>query len=305
MANPRLKPFLTVSQLSKDSVTIGVTDRYRVQCPLSSEMHDEEPYPESLVTRLQELGLTVEDYDLWPDEDSRTLSYMALYSSLPVMDLAKIRGKPVVIIGCGGLGSRLALDLAALRVSDFTLIDTDVIDASNLPRMFFFTKNEIGKPKVKALKEQILRIHEEASVQAVQECAISWMDRNGKAIPEDAFVFLTADGEDGAFLSNLPDSMREAKASIMIAGYWESSAIIGPIFSGQTLSPKDFFLSTSRRTRRVRDFVPPSIGGLNSLISGIMQIEYFKFISGNSILSDHQMVLELHAMRLTKTRVGR
>lgn len=57
----------------------------------------------------------------------------------------------VVIIGAGGLGGPVGLYLAAAGLGEITIIDDDVIEASNLQRQVQFEEADIGMPKAKIM----------------------------------------------------------------------------------------------------------------------------------------------------------
>lgn len=61
----------------------------------------------------------------------------------------------VTVVGCGGIGSWVALDFALLGVPSLTLIDADRVEESNLNRTPF-KESHIGKPKAQALAELVL-----------------------------------------------------------------------------------------------------------------------------------------------------
>lgn len=61
---------------------------------------------------------------------------------------AKLRAARVLIVGAGGLGSPLALYLAAAGVGTLGLVDDDVVDLSNLQRQIAHTTDRLGQPKV-------------------------------------------------------------------------------------------------------------------------------------------------------------
>lgn len=83
-------------------------------------------------------------------------------------DLAKIRSLKVGIAGAGGLGSNCAMSLVRSGFSQLVIVDFDLVEASNLNRQFYFL-DQIGRPKVEALKENLMRINPELQIEAVQE----------------------------------------------------------------------------------------------------------------------------------------
>ena len=76
---------------------------------------------------------------------------------------SKLRDKVVGIAGCGGLGSNCAVALARVGVGKLIIADFDIVDQSNLNRQYFFS-DQVGMPKVHALKENIARIDQGISV---------------------------------------------------------------------------------------------------------------------------------------------
>jgi sulfur carrier protein ThiS adenylyltransferase len=71
---------------------------------------------------------------------------------------AALRGARVGIAGLGGLGSAVAVALARTGVGELLLVDFDVVEPSNLNRQQYFV-DQIGRPKVDALAENLRRIH--------------------------------------------------------------------------------------------------------------------------------------------------
>lgn len=82
---------------------------------------------------------------------------------------ARLADTHVGIVGCGGIGSLLAEELARLGVHAFTLIDPDVVEQSNLPRLYGAFDFHIGRPKVEVLEEHLWHINQELEVQSVQK----------------------------------------------------------------------------------------------------------------------------------------
>ena len=81
--------------------------------------------------------------------------------------LAKIQSIKVGIAGAGGLGSNCAVNLARLGFKKMVIVDYDRVEAANLNRQYYFF-DQIGKPKVEALRENLLRINPGLELAAIQ-----------------------------------------------------------------------------------------------------------------------------------------
>lgn len=78
--------------------------------------------------------------------------------------LQSLKSAMVGIAGCGGLGSAVAVSLARLGVGRLLLADYDVVEPSNLNRQQFFV-DQIGLPKVEALRDNLERMNPFVSVE--------------------------------------------------------------------------------------------------------------------------------------------
>src|SRR5664280_1261871 len=71
----------------------------------------------------------------------------------------KINNGKVLIVGAGGLGSPVALYLAAAGVGTIGLIDGDVVDRTNLQRQVIHFTPDLNKPKVQSAREKIEKMN--------------------------------------------------------------------------------------------------------------------------------------------------
>ena len=62
-------------------------------------------------------------------------------------DYLPLSGKCAAVIGCGGLGTNIAVHLAGMGIGRLILIDFDTVEASNLDRQFFYTPADVGEAK--------------------------------------------------------------------------------------------------------------------------------------------------------------
>jgi len=67
----------------------------------------------------------------------------------------KLKAASVLIVGAGGLGSPLALYLAAAGVGRLGLVDFDVVDESNLQRQVLYGTASVGLPKLDAARARL------------------------------------------------------------------------------------------------------------------------------------------------------
>jgi len=81
-------------------------------------------------------------------------------------EMEKIKSVRIGIAGAGGLGSNCAHFLVRCGFRNFILVDDDTVDGSNLNRQFFF-EDQVGKPKVFMLKENLLRIDPDLEIESV------------------------------------------------------------------------------------------------------------------------------------------
>lgn len=70
----------------------------------------------------------------------------------------------VAIVGLGGIGSIVALQLAHLGVGELILIDPDKVEESNLNRLLGVGPNDVGKPKVEVIADLIRHVAPSAKV---------------------------------------------------------------------------------------------------------------------------------------------
>ncbi len=67
----------------------------------------------------------------------------------------RLKAARVLCVGAGGLGSPLALYLAAAGVGTLGLVDFDVVDFTNLQRQIIHTTSDVGRPKLDSATEKI------------------------------------------------------------------------------------------------------------------------------------------------------
>lgn len=74
----------------------------------------------------------------------------------------------VLMLGAGGLGSPAALYLAAAGVGRIGIIDSDVVDRSNLQRQILHTDERVGTPKVQSAKASLTALNPDIQVETFE-----------------------------------------------------------------------------------------------------------------------------------------
>ena len=112
----------------------------------------------------------------------------------------KIKAASVLVIGTGGLGSPVALYLAAAGVGRIGLVDYDQVDSSNLQRQVIHGTSQLGELKVVSARQRMLDINPDIQVDIYNE---PFTSANAMQIAKDYDILI--DGTDNfptRYLSN-------------------------------------------------------------------------------------------------------
>lgn len=82
--------------------------------------------------------------------------------------IERLRGLRVILFGVGGVGSWCAEALIRSGVGSLTMVDPDVVVASNINRQLPATTLTLGEPKVEVMRRRLLEINPEADIRALQ-----------------------------------------------------------------------------------------------------------------------------------------
>jgi molybdopterin/thiamine biosynthesis adenylyltransferase/rhodanese-related sulfurtransferase len=103
----------------------------------------------------------------------------------------KLKKARVLTIGAGGLGSPLAMYLAAAGIGTIGIVDFDVVDESNLQRQIIHGTSDLGRPKLESARDRVQDINPNVKVETFGEPLSS---ENALEIFEDFDVIV--DGTD-------------------------------------------------------------------------------------------------------------
>ena len=103
----------------------------------------------------------------------------------------KLKNSRVLCIGAGGLGSPLALYLAAAGVGTLGILDFDVVDFSNLQRQVIHSEKTVGKSKVESARDRLLELNSDTNIVTYNE-----MLHSGNAMEIMGDYDMVVDGTD-------------------------------------------------------------------------------------------------------------
>ncbi|SOC56525.1 ThiF family adenylyltransferase [Ornithinimicrobium cerasi] len=102
-----------------------------------------------------------------PDLTSAQVSRYSRHLLVPGMGIVaqrRLLAARVAVVGAGGLGSPILAYLAAAGVGHLTVIDDDVVDATNLQRQVMHATADLGRPKVESAAEFVRGLNPDVGV---------------------------------------------------------------------------------------------------------------------------------------------
>lgn len=130
----------------------------------------------SAIAGMRELSLVEDaaDDDLLPlaerDRFDRQLRYFSEVDqgeATPSECQQRLRDSRVAVLGVGGLGGRVALELACCGVGELRLVDGDRVEVSNLDRQIQYAEADVGKRKVDATAARLRAFNSSIHVETV------------------------------------------------------------------------------------------------------------------------------------------
>src|SRR5215208_7391535 len=105
------------------------------------------PLPDLLAGRWADVSLTQPEFARY--------SRHVIMPEVGLDGQRKLKAARVLVIGTGGLGSPLALYLAAAGVGTLGLVDFDVVDVTNLQRQLLHGTRDVGRPKLDSARDRL------------------------------------------------------------------------------------------------------------------------------------------------------
>ena len=115
------------------------------------------------------MAIAMEHQSELTHEEIKRYSRHLLIPEVGLEGQQKLKASSVLVVGTGGLGSPVAMYLAAAGVGKIGLVDYDVVDYSNLQRQIIHGSATLGKLKVESARDRLLDINPEIEVETYNE----------------------------------------------------------------------------------------------------------------------------------------
>jgi molybdopterin/thiamine biosynthesis adenylyltransferase len=211
----------------------------------------------------------------------------------------KILQGRVLIIGAGGLGSPVALYLAAAGVGTIGIVDGDTVDYTNLQRQICHFTKDVDQAKVESAKEKMLLINPEVKVNTYHTKVKASNIR--ELIQDYDFII---DGTD-----NFPTKFLINDACVMLAKPFSHGGILR--FDGQTFThtPQSACYRCIFDSPPPKDSVPTCsqagvLGAIAGMLGTIQAAEALKYLTGvGELLVNRILIFDAFRMDFRKVKI--
>ncbi len=214
----------------------------------------------------------------------------------------QLKSASVLIVGAGGLGSPIAMYLAAAGVGRIGLVDYDRVDVSNLQRQVLYTENDLQAPKAEIAAKRL-----SAANSHIRVDGITGQFNSSNAMEIARGYDILVDGTD-----NLPTRYLLNDLAVLTNRPYVYGSIFR--FEGQV----SIFGMPDRPCYRCLFPEPPPPGAIPScasagvmgvlpgIIGSIQAAEVIKLITGiGELLAGRLLLFDALEMRLDSVRIGK
>lgn len=176
-----------------------------------------------------------EDFDAVARERwSNNLGFFETYASAAISKYElqrRIRSAKVAVLGVGGVGSHVLLDLVAIGFTDIRIVDFDVVELSNLNRQILYGEPSIGQPKVQVAAARARALNGGLKLDAEQAKLLSAADVH-RAVRDRDIVVGSVDGPKMQVMHWLNEGCVRAGAALISGGVDTQRAMLFTVVPG-------------------------------------------------------------------------
>lgn len=204
---------------------------------------------------------------------------------------AKLKKAKILILGCGGIGSHVAWNMAALGIGHIYLVDGDCVEESNLNRQLLYDMDDIGKAKALTLGQKLKKLNPDNSYYPIcknidSKEALFDIIRN---ISPDVIV---KSFDSPIYISSWVDEVCEEQQVKYVCGIMNGTKqLIGPTYIGKGSARFGDFFDINTEMEKISG-IGPSLSFELSGIAAELSEEIFKLITGYGTLKYKNKISE-------------
>lgn len=243
----------------------------------------------------------------------RHMLFFQSYDLNPVDTQKILQQKTIALIGMGGIGNWVGLNLIGAGFKELRLIDFDTIELSNLTRQVLFDEKSIGQSKVKVAKNILQKKNSQTKVYNYDE-KITGVEFVREALKDVDFIIISADRP-----AQIHDWINivavEYKIPYLNIGYRDTEGVVGPLtVPGKTSCYQCFKKDNHQKSNKESSqekwdlkYQAPSFGPLNSLISSLGALEVIKYFTkfGQCESMDTELTFDPVSFKISKVKYHR
>ncbi|MCL4329131.1 MAG: HesA/MoeB/ThiF family protein [Candidatus Thermoplasmatota archaeon] len=241
---------------------------------------------------------------------SRNMDYLSLVDpftrNTPFFPQERLKASRVAILGLGGVGSTVALSLAASGIGDLRIADFDIVEYSNLTRQVLYDEDDVGRKKVDAAVEKLKKVNSRLEISGVELKVGSYQDITG--MMEGSSLFVSA--------ADQPHEKIEEwcnRAALETGIPWMTSSYQGALIHVSGFVPYvtpcfecDIHQRNEERETGENMFLNdkfPAIGPVSSIAAQILSLEAIRFLCDMpSSIIGRQVIMNTVKLDETKYR---
>ena len=208
----------------------------------------------------------------------------------------------VLVVGAGGLGSPVALYLAAAGVGTIGIIDDDAVELSNLQRQIVHATSDVGRNKVESATDTLQALNPEVKIIAhkFRLCADNVMS----LVKEYDFVVDGTDNFSAKFLVN--DACVLAGISFSHGGVLRFAGQAMTVLPGESACYRCVFRQPPPEDAVSSCSEAGILGAIAGILGTIQATEVLKFIAGtgqlliNTLLTFDALTMEFRKIPLSR-----
>jgi bacteriocin biosynthesis cyclodehydratase domain-containing protein len=255
-----------------------------------------------LIGDLEGIGVLMAEFDRTDRYDRHRLYYRML--GIDGDPQERLQNATVGLMGMGGIGSNLAVHLAAAGIGRLVITDGDRIEASNLTRQTLYREADIGRLKVEAAAEHLAELRDDLRIDVIPE------DFTGpelaQTVAERAGIILLSADRPASVHTWANSAAISAGIGFSAAGYIEGHGCVGPLLHPPETkcyecirTAADALPGQVRNAADVREsatelnpsFQAPSYGPLNGLVASIQANEAIRWLLGAPVATRERRLL--------------